>query len=117
MDEAEEGTEWAVRVGDSSPPAWGKRKAVDEGYQDKDKRPRRQTASPNEAIPLSTAALVAIANMHVIDQGIRDIAKQFRFTVEEVQEFYDRCGEMGLTRSRFQRMREELQSKFKDDTR
>lgn len=74
-------------------------------------------ASPNEAIPLSTAALVAIANMHVIDQGIRDIAKQFRFTVEEVQEFYDRCGEMGLTRSRFQRMREELQSRFKDDIR
>jgi hypothetical protein len=43
MDETEEGPEWAVRVGDSPPPAWAKRKAADEGYQDKDKRPRRQT--------------------------------------------------------------------------
>lgn len=44
MDDMEEGTEWAVRIGDSSPPTWGKRKAVDEGYQDKDKRPRFQTS-------------------------------------------------------------------------
>ena len=57
---------------------------------------------------------MAIASMHVIDQGIRDIAKEFRFTVEEVQEFYDKCGEMGMTRSRFQRMRQELQAKFDD---
>ncbi|KAF8973716.1 hypothetical protein BDZ97DRAFT_388268 [Flammula alnicola] len=122
MDDTEEGTEWAVRVGNASPPAWGKRKATDEGNPDKDKRPRLQqellTDGPalhttNSSLP--TAALVAIANMHVIDQGIRDIAKDFRFTVEEVQEFYDKCGEMGLTRSRFQRMREELQAKFKDD--
>lgn len=44
LDDTEEGTEWAIRIGDLSPPAWGKRKAVDEGYQDKDKRPRFQTS-------------------------------------------------------------------------
>jgi hypothetical protein len=44
MDDMEEETEWAVRIGDSSPPTWGKRKAVDEGYQDKDKRLRFQTS-------------------------------------------------------------------------
>jgi hypothetical protein len=54
-------------------------------------------------------------NLHVIDQGILQIAKNFRFTVEEVQEYYDKCGEMTLTHSRFQRMREELQAKFQDD--
>lgn len=70
---------------------------------------------PDESTALPTAALMAIASMHVIDQGIRDIASEFRFTVEEVQEFYDKCGEMGVTRSRFQRMREELQARFKDD--
>ena len=53
--------------------------------------------------------------MHVIDQSIRDIARDFRFTVEEVQEYYDKCGEMGRTRIRFQRMREELVAKFCED--
>jgi len=144
MDDMEDETEWAVRIGDSSPPTWGKRKALDEGYQDKDKRSRFQTFvfllfsstlshlipwalnrtplahgstvhPPEESTALPTAALMAIASMHVIDQGIRDIAKEFRFTLEEVQEFYDKCGEMGVTRSRFQRMREELQTRFKDD--
>jgi len=52
--------------------------------------------------------------LHVIDQSIRDIAKEFRFTVDEVQEYYDKCGEMGRTRSRFERMRREL-SKLADD--
>jgi hypothetical protein len=55
------------------------------------------------------------ANMHVIDQGIHDIAKEFRFTIEEVQEYYDKCGEMGRTRTRFQKMRHELQLRFMDD--
>jgi hypothetical protein len=60
-------------------------------------------------------AVGAIANMHVIDQGIHDIAKEFRFTIEEVQEYYDKCGEMGRTRTRFQKMRHELQSRFMDN--
>lgn len=60
---------------------------------------------------------MAIANIHVLDQGIRDIAKEFRFTVEEVQEYYDKCGEMGRTRARFKKMREELLSRFMDDDR
>lgn len=70
--------------------------------------------SAEEELPLPTATLLAIANLHVIDQGIREIAKDFRFTVEEVKEYYDKCGEMGLTRMRFQRMREELTAKFSD---
>ncbi len=69
----------------------------------------------NQEGQMPPATLMAIANLHVIDQGIRDIAKDYRFTVEEVQEFYDKCGEMGRTRSRFQQMRAELQAKFTDD--
>ena len=56
-------------------------------------------------------------NSQVIDEDIRQIARDFRFTVEEVQEYYDRCGKMALTHLRFQRMREELQTKFRDDLR
>lgn len=46
--------------------------------------------------------------MHVIDQGLRDIAREFRFTAEEVQEYYDKCGEMGRTRAKFERDRRTL---------
>jgi hypothetical protein len=28
--------------------------------------------------------------MHVVDQTVQEIAAEFRFTVEEVQEFYDK---------------------------
>jgi len=64
---------------------------------------------------ITTSALVALASMHVIDQNLREIAKEYRFTLEEVQEFYDKCGEMGRTRQRFQLMRELLTQKFIDD--
>jgi hypothetical protein len=53
--------------------------------------------------------------VHIIDQAIHEIAKEFRFTVEEVQEYYDRCGEMGRTKTRFQKMRQELSARFTDD--
>jgi hypothetical protein len=43
-----------------------------------------------------------------VDQSILDIAREFRFTVEEVQEYYDRCGAMDRTRARFKKMRDAL---------
>ena len=43
-----------------------------------------------------------------MDQSILDIAREFRFTVEEVQEYYDRCGAMDRTRARFKKMRDAL---------
>lgn len=63
----------------------------------------------------STSALVALANIHVIDQNVRDIAKEFRFTVEEVQECYNKHPDMNRTRNRFRSMRQELQERFPDD--
>ncbi|KAF8912817.1 hypothetical protein CPB84DRAFT_466280 [Gymnopilus junonius] len=119
MEDTEESPEWAVRVGDAPPPPWSsKRKAEDDANPITDKRPRFLQESllqnSGEHPPLPTATLLAIANLHVIDQSIREIARDFRFTVEEVQEYYDKCGEMGLTRMRFQRMREELAAKFND---
>jgi len=117
MEDAEEGPEWAVRVGDASPPAWGKRKASDD-ERDVNKKGRFH----RDSTPASSAASVHAVNdpstnLHVIDQGILQIARDFRFTIEEVQEYYDKCGEMTQTQLRFQRMREELQAKFQDDLR
>ncbi|KAF9569719.1 hypothetical protein CPC08DRAFT_652670 [Agrocybe pediades] len=123
LEDNDESQDWAIRIGNAPPPSWAKRKSPHEDENDeRNKRLRlehepphpSQFGMPEHQPPLPTAALLAIANMHVIDQGIRDIAKDFRFTVEEVQEFYDKCGEMGMTRMRFQRMREELIAKFSD---
>jgi hypothetical protein len=66
--------------------------------------------------PLPQATLLTIAKLHIVDQTIREIARDFRFTVEEVQEYYDKCADMVKTRLRFQKMREELKTKFSDDT-
>jgi hypothetical protein len=62
-----------------------------------------------------TSTFAVIANMHVIDQTLREIAKDFRFTLEEVKEFYDKSGDMSRTKRRFQRMRETLVEKFTND--
>lgn len=50
----------------------------------------------------------------MVDKGMNDIAKEFRFTVEEVQEYFVRCGDMGRTRGRFEAMRAVLTERFKD---
>ncbi|KAK7064384.1 hypothetical protein R3P38DRAFT_3383000 [Favolaschia claudopus] len=112
-EEEDDGSEWAVRVGNSPPPAWGKRRAsADPESMTGVKRPRPNGpfTSP-EAEPMPSTS----NDMHVVDQAIRQIAAEFRFTVEEVQAHYDRCGEMGLTRARFEAMRALLVDKFPDD--
>lgn len=55
------------------------------------------------------------AVLHVVDQSILDIAFEYRFTVDEVQEYYDRCGAMDRTRTRFKKMREILSALPDDD--
>ncbi|KAJ7783578.1 hypothetical protein DFH07DRAFT_788292 [Mycena maculata] len=107
----EEGSEWAVRVGNSPPPMWGggKRSASTEAENASgSKRPKPNEPSPTRDISIP-------GDMHVLDQGIHEIANEFRFTVEEVQAYYDRCGEMGRTRTRFQQMREMLSTRFADE--
>lgn len=53
--------------------------------------------------------------LHVVDRAVRDIAQEFRFTVEEVQEYYDKCGDVERTRTRFRRMRETLSALQDED--
>jgi len=116
MEEAEEGSEWAVRVGDAPPPAWSKRKASDDDERNLNKRARfHRGSTPTSRIAGIHAMVDPTTELHVIDQGIHQIARDFRFTVEEVQEYYDKCGEMALTEKRFKRMREELQTRFQDE--
>lgn len=53
--------------------------------------------------------------LHVVDQVILDVARRFRFTVAEVKEYYDRCGDLNRTTNRFARMREVLTNLPDDD--
>jgi hypothetical protein len=84
---------------------------------------RSKTTSSSTVVPvgvstqpsLPSATLLTIAKLHVIDHNLHEIAKDFRFTVEEVKEFYDKCADMVKTRLRFQKMREELNTNFRDD--
>ena len=46
--------------------------------------------------------------------AVRDIATEFRFTLEEVQEYYDKCGDPDRTKRRFKKMRDVLNA-LKDD--
>ncbi|KAJ7752265.1 hypothetical protein B0H14DRAFT_3512967 [Mycena olivaceomarginata] len=97
----DEGSEWAIRVGNSPPPLWG----VDYGDGTKQRRLK----------VIADIRLHAPADMPVLLQAIQEIAAEFRFTVEEVQAYYDRCGEIGSTRTRFQNMRELLTMEFPED--
>ena len=44
-----------------------------------------------------------------------DVARQFRFTTEEVKEYYDKCGDINRTSNRFRKMREVLMNLRDDD--
>ncbi|KAH9946781.1 hypothetical protein B0H21DRAFT_692995 [Amylocystis lapponica] len=97
--------EWQIREGTGPPPAWAKRKADDNADDGPNKKPR--STSP--------ARHAEDDGLHVLDRAVRDVAREFRFTVEEVQEYYDKCGDVERTRSRFRRMREVLAALVDDD--
>lgn len=54
------------------------------------------------------AAIAEISALHIVDQAVLDVAREFRFTFEEVKEYYDACGDVNRTRNRFKIMRELL---------
>jgi len=118
MDDGDDDPDFAVvRVGNALPPPWEKRSANDEQAEGSNKR--QKFSEKVSQYPMPESSLVQVNDngyslVHVIDQSIRDIAKDFRFTVEEVQEYYDKCGEMARTRRRFEKMRGEL-SKLDDN--
>ncbi|KAJ6509341.1 hypothetical protein C8R47DRAFT_1098372 [Mycena vitilis] len=111
MDEDE--GQWAIRVGTSPPPLWGKRRATEEP----DDAIGAKRSKPNEpAPPQKTESRPKTAReLSVLYEAVRQIAATTRFTVEEVQEFYDRCGEIERTRTRFEAMRALLTERFAAD--
>ncbi|KAI0307973.1 hypothetical protein B0F90DRAFT_1807310 [Multifurca ochricompacta] len=93
----DEEAEWEVKVGTDPPPMWGKRKAGEDSSEN-----GKRTRVSSEQINGRPAS----GGMHQMAR-ILDIAHEFRFTVEEVQEYYDRA--------RFKKMRDTL-SVLADDS-
>jgi len=101
----DEEAEWEVKVGNDPPPVWGKRKAG-EDPNESGKRQRVNEETNGRAVSGTIQSDGPV--LHVVDQSILDISREFRFTVEEVQGYYDRCGAMDRTRARFKKMRDIL---------
>ncbi|KAI0963431.1 hypothetical protein AcW1_000512 [Taiwanofungus camphoratus] len=101
-------SEWQIREGHEPTPAWAKRKQPDDSEQDGTNKRQRTSKSPAQNAEEQPT-------LHVVDRAVRDIAQEFRFTVEEVQEYYDKCGDVERTRTRFRRMRETLSALQDED--
>ncbi|KIY72777.1 hypothetical protein CYLTODRAFT_6905 [Cylindrobasidium torrendii FP15055 ss-10] len=97
----EEEEDWPILIGNLKPPAWasGKRHASIEAEDHPAKRPRTNSSAAPE-------------QLHVVDTGLRKIAQETKFTIEEVQAFFDKTGEMEVTRNRFQAMRAMISKMF-----
>lgn len=110
MEDGDETEEWRIRIGNDPPPQWGKRKAgsADCAGSPSVKRARSLEYTQNGPPSETQSSDEAFASLFTIDQMIDDIAREYRFTAQEVKEFYDKCGEMERTRNRFQKMRELL---------
>ncbi|KAF5390342.1 hypothetical protein D9757_002781 [Collybiopsis confluens] len=103
---------WGIRVGSSLPPSWPKPKDADALGQDHDSK-SKLSEPPTMTDETLQLAMVAVAQ--VLDQNLADIARQTRFTVEEVREYYDKSGDVERTNRRFHKMREHLNLLPDDD--
>lgn len=106
--------EWQVREGNAPAPAWAKRKLADE-EEEASKRQKTRFVSMSMCRCMWVTCSLSLCSpledpstLHVIDQAVRDIAMEFRFLLEEVKEYYDKCGDAARTRNRFRKMREVL---------
>ncbi|EPQ60843.1 hypothetical protein GLOTRDRAFT_102548 [Gloeophyllum trabeum ATCC 11539] len=107
----------AIRIGTAPPPPWAlQKRRYSDGSEDEEraKRYRANDAASSGKCMLRANSPRSFPNgpLHVVDQAIMDIAKESRFTVEEVQEFYDKTGQMEATRERFMNMRKKLLELF-----
>ncbi|EIN13496.1 hypothetical protein PUNSTDRAFT_117254 [Punctularia strigosozonata HHB-11173 SS5] len=110
VEDPDDSAEWQIREGNEPPPAWAKRKAEEEEAEP-NKRPRTGAVEVPYAAILAGLAVAdpqTLASMHMMDRELYSIARDHRFTLEEVQEYFNKTGDLERTRERFRRMREQL---------
>jgi hypothetical protein len=121
LEDGEDSEEWAVRIGNEPPPNWGKRPASEESEAQNSRKRMKSKCEVMAVIKYlglinlfsdtdSIQGILSDPGVHLIDRTLQEIATEYRFTLEEVKEFYDQCGEMERTKTRFQKMRQILSS-------
>jgi len=131
LEESQEGGEWAIRVGDAPPPAWGKkrslsqedtlegdpkRKRVDSGYVFRfcHSVPAHPRPTPSLACHLYPLYLVLIPDSFYQfslehHNLVEEIAAAYQFTPSEVGAYYFRVNQdLERTRRRFEKARKLL---------
>jgi len=92
LEESQEGSEWAIRIGDAPPPAWGKKRSLSQEERPEDDFKRRKLDSGFEH--------------HV---RVKEIATGFQFTPSEVGAYFARVNQdVERTRRRFEKARKLL---------
>ncbi|KAE9410936.1 hypothetical protein BT96DRAFT_805018, partial [Gymnopus androsaceus JB14] len=66
------------------------------------------SSGPPDDHTLQLAMTISAVAGQVVDQGLEEIALQTRFTLEEIHEYYEKCGNLERTKRRFHKMREHL---------
>ncbi|KIP12596.1 hypothetical protein PHLGIDRAFT_262771 [Phlebiopsis gigantea 11061_1 CR5-6] len=87
-EEEDDESEWRIREGLGAQPQWARR------AEEEEEPPKKKIKTIAED-----------GSLHVVDRAVMEVAQESRFTVEEVKEYYDKCGDMDRTRNRFRKMR------------
>lgn len=107
-EEEDDENEWRTREGQGPPPQWARRAEEEEEPPKKRQRFTYAVFRSCSLCSIDHSFSPDDPSLHPIDQAVLDIANEYLFTVEEVKEFYDKCGDAERTRNRFQRFREVL---------
>ena len=123
LEESQEGSEWAIRIGNAPPPAWSKKRSLTQEDTLEDDRKRKRAVIGYVFWPLVDpftecyiGSLYIVLHADVLsrpsieaDLCVREIATVYRFTPAEVGEYYLRVNRnTGRTRKRFEKARKLL---------
>jgi len=125
LEESQEGSDWAIRIGDAPPPTWGKKRALSQ-EDTLEGGPKRQRVDsgcvfrfrhslplrPRVALVLNILrCLLKLSHRSSVDHHVRvrEIATTFQFTTDEVDAYYSRVNQDAeRTRRRFEKARKLL---------
>ena len=117
LEESQEGSEWAIRIGDAPPPAWGKKRSLSqEGRLEDDSKRRRLDSGcvfhsshpkPSSIMYCSLTPFSRSSFEHHV--RVKEIATRFQFTPSEVGAYFSSVNQdVERTRRRFEKARELL---------
>lgn len=127
LEELQEASEWAIRIGDAPPPVWGKKRSLTQEDTPEDGPKRKRVDSgyvfwslvylswpscrvlPPLLVPCTTRSRYLSRPSIEDDSCVREVAAVYRFTPAEVGEYYLRVNRnKGRTTRRFDKARKLL---------